>query len=97
MKFLCAVLFIFLCSAPANATIFCEVLKTPDGFVALREAPSAGSKLLLRIKTGEQVQVDFTKKGTWEKVIYYLSTGKPANAKPITGWVKSKYLSDVCG
>jgi uncharacterized protein YgiM (DUF1202 family) len=97
VRFICPVIFVFVCAAPAQATIFCKVLKTPDGFLALRVGPSTASKQLLKLKSGEHVQVDFAKKGTWEKVIYYRRGKDPAKATQVNGWVKSKYLSDVCG
>jgi uncharacterized protein YgiM (DUF1202 family) len=90
--------FSLLAVSPAQATFFCEVLKTPDGFAALREGPSVKSRLLRKIKTGEQVQVGLGRKGNWDAVIYYLrKTGNPADAKPIKGWINSRLLSDECG
>ncbi len=87
----------FFMTASAHATISCEVLKTPDGFVALRSGPSAATKLLLKLKPGEMVQVGSGKKGQWEKVIYYLKMKKESDAKPLSGWIKTRFLSDVCG
>jgi hypothetical protein len=60
--FLSASIF-FVFTTTAQATIFCEVLKTPDGFVALRSGPSVKAKLLRKLKTGESVQVGLRKKG----------------------------------
>jgi uncharacterized protein YgiM (DUF1202 family) len=84
-------------TGPAHATIFCEVLKTSDGFLALRAGPSVKAKLVFKIKSGEQVQVGLGRSGAWDKVIYYLKQKKSADPKPLTGWVNPKFLSDECG
>jgi hypothetical protein len=93
---LTVVAFLFLV-CPAQATVFCEVLKTPDGFVALRAAPSVKGKLLHKLRAGDEVQVGLGKKGAWDKVILYLSKNKDTAGKTVTGWVNSRFLSDVCG
>ena len=45
-----------LSAAPAQATLFCEVLKTRDNFVALRAAPDPDAKMLARMKAGGEVR-----------------------------------------
>lgn len=82
-------------ATPARATAFCEVLKTRDGFVALRDAPSAGGKLLRRVKTGEMVQIDGTRETGrgWTAVIYRSEDGKSEKA----GWVSSRLIEKECG
>jgi Bacterial SH3 domain len=82
-------------AAPAHATTFCEILPTRDGFVALRDAPSAQGKLLRRIKPGEDVQLDSTvrQRGGWVKVFY---TG-PDRALSEPGWVSRRLISRECG
>jgi hypothetical protein len=59
--------FLFVLTTTAQATIFCEVLKTPDGFVALRSGPSVKATLLRKLKTAESVQVGLRKKGLGKK------------------------------
>jgi len=80
---------------PAQATLFCEVLKTKDGFVALRDKPSTKSKVLRRLTVGEDVQIDSTRKetGGWAPVIY---TGND-RSKNVIGWVRGSLISNECG
>lgn len=80
---------------PAQATAFCEVRRTSDGFVALRDAPSAGGKRIWRLKPGEMVQIDDTRetgKG-WTAVIYRSEDRKTEKA----GWVSSRLIEKECG
>jgi uncharacterized protein YgiM (DUF1202 family) len=80
---------------PAQATLFCEVLKTKDGFVALRDKPSTKSKVLRRLTVGEDVQIDSTRKEAngWAPVIY---TGND-RSKNVIGWVRGSLISNECG
>lgn len=96
-RFLLAAFAFLLLVGPAHATIFCEVIKTPDGIVALRSTPSVKGMLLHRLKAGDEVQVGLEKSGAWDKVIFYLSKNKDTNGKTVTGWVNARFLSDVCG
>jgi hypothetical protein len=82
-------------ATPAAATSFCEILPTPDGFVALRDSPSPRGKLLRRMKTGETVQIDSTAKprGGWMKVFY---TG-PDRSLMLAGWVNRRLVERECG
>jgi hypothetical protein len=84
---------------PASATVFCEVLPTPDGFVALRAAPNAKAKLLHKLKPGQSVQLGAEKKGSWLSVILYLNQDTPSadDDSQTSGWVNGRYLNDVCG
>jgi hypothetical protein len=80
---------------PGHATAFCEVRQTSDGFVALREAPSASGKRLWRLKPGEMVQIDTTrpKKKGWAAVIYRSEDQKIQH----TGWVSDRLIEKECG
>ena len=81
--------------APAHATAFCEVRKTSDGFVALRDAPSGSGKRIWRLKPGEIVQLDTTrprKKG-WAAVIYRSEDQKIQHS----GWVSDRLIEKECG
>jgi hypothetical protein len=79
----------------AHATAYCEVLPTRDGFVALRDAPNANGKLLRRLKTGEDVQIDSTvrERAGWIKVIF---TGEDRTQNQ-PGWVNRRLISRECG
>jgi hypothetical protein len=82
-------------STPAHATAYCEILPTRDGFVALRDAPSAEGKLLRRMKPGEDVQIDSTvrQRGGWMKVIY----SGPDRSLNQPGWVNRRLVARECG
>lgn len=82
-------------ASPAHATLFCDVKKTKDGFVAVREKPDAKSKILVKVPFGEDVQIDSTRneaKG-WAPVIY----SGPRRGKMIPGWVRSSLIVQECG
>jgi hypothetical protein len=82
-------------ATPAFATVFCEVTSTGDGFVALRAKPDSGGKLLLKVKAGDDVQIDDTRKVTrgWQPVIWR----GPDRTGNTTGWMRAKLLSTECG
>ena len=84
---------------PAQASLFCEVVKTRDGFVALRASPDASAKMLARVKGGSEVFLAGEKRNGWEKVKYWpagdrLTKGEAA--RTMTGWINGK-LVDLCG
>jgi hypothetical protein len=84
---------------PASATEFCEVVKTKDGFVALRGAPDPSGKLIARMKGGDEVQLSQGKRGGWQRVVYWPAGDRITGgekARKVTGWVNAK-LIDVCG
>jgi hypothetical protein len=89
-----------------------EVLKTPDGFLNLREAPMMGTKVVVRLKPGDKLSISdqsCEKRGIlsicnesmdWTRVdsVERLD-GKPGkNIKPNKGWVGTKFLRfEECG
>ena len=93
-------------SGPARATAFCNIPSMPDGFLALRDQPSAKGKLVARMKEGDEVMLNITvpDKNGWTRVYWwkggrfnddgsFKGIGK-ANGQ---GWVSSKLLGDECG
>jgi hypothetical protein len=88
------------CAAwPAHATEFCLVRTTPDGFAALRAAPSPKAKLLARMRAGEEAQLAQGVEGPWREVIYWRGDDrltKGYGAHFAKGWVHSRLLED-CG
>ena len=83
----------------ANATSFCPVKETADGFVALRAGPSPSARLVARMKAGDVVKLVGYPKGSWQEVVWWraderLNSGasKPRGA----GWV-NRNLIDECG
>lgn len=86
-------------AAPSRATEFCEVVKTRDGFVALRGTPEAGGKMIARMKAGDEVQLAGERKGGWEKVTFWPAGDrieKGEAARKLSGWVNRR-LIDICG
>jgi hypothetical protein len=79
----------------ARATAFCDVRPTRDGFVALRDAPSPDGRLIRRIKSGEDVQLDRERpaRGNWMSV-YYRGPDRSLNLR---GWVNQRLIGDTCG
>lgn len=82
-------------ASPAQATLFCDVKKTKDGFVAVREKPDAKSKVVYKVPFGEDVQLDSTRNEAngWAPVIY----SGPRRGKMIPGWVRSSLIVQECG
>lgn len=85
--------------ASSQATEFCLIRKTSDGFAALRAAPDLKAKLIARMKTGEEVQLAQGERGRWREVIYWRGEDrltKGYNAHTAKGWVDGRLLED-CG
>jgi hypothetical protein len=82
-------------SLPASATAFCDIKPTADGFVALRATPSPQGKLIRKLKVGDDVQIDRTRRdrGQWMSV-YYRGPDRTLEER---GWVHSRLVGDVCG
>jgi len=87
-------------SGPATATLFCNVIESPEGFVALRAGPSQTARLIARMKAGDEVQILPGKKGRWEEV-YHWRGGERFNeatrGNRRHGWVNSRSIDDTCG
>lgn len=92
---------------PAAATYVCAVMASPDGFVALRDAPSPRAKEIMRAKPGHAVVIlqkpngDQITQGSWHRVFYYPGDvipekSDPAYKKGREGWMHKRYVSD-CG
>ena len=90
----------------ALATEFCDIKKTPDGFMALREQPGARGKLVARMKPGDEVMLNniVAEKNGWTRV-YWWKGGRFHNDGTVKGlsevngqgWVNSRLLGDECG
>lgn len=86
-------------ATPAKATAFCEVVDTPDGFVALREAPEAGSALVVRMQAGDEVMLLPERSGTWVRVRFWPAGERLQDGgfeRYRVGWV-NEHLIDLCG
>jgi len=88
---------------PAAATVFCDVKKTRDGFVALRSKPDSRAKLVARMRVGDEVQA-ITSTGNvngWMQVIWwkggrFKSGGPTYDAPSGKGWAYRRFI-DECG
>lgn len=86
-------------AAPARATAFCDVLDTPDGFVALREAPNASAALVEKMNAGDEVMLLPEKSGAWVRVRFWRAGERLKEGgfdRFRIGWVNGRFL-DVCG
>lgn len=85
--------------SPAQATAFCEVVGTPDGFVALREAPDADAALVERMHAGDEVMLLPEKSGAWVHVRFWRAGERLQDGgfeRYRVGWVNER-LIDLCG
>jgi hypothetical protein len=82
---------VVLHAGPADATTYCYVRQTSDGFVALRAGPDPGSRLLARMRPGEEVLLDAGRNGTWQQVYLMRRTGRDDGyfGPSPGGWVHS--------
>lgn len=92
-------------STPSVARYACAVLKTPDGFVTLRQGPSARHPEVAKMKPQELVGLlhpdrdDIVRSGDWLFVRWYPGTRRTASHIPAvdeskgrTGWVRDKLI-----
>lgn len=94
-----------MAAAPsAFATEFCNVKRTPDGFVALRAAPDANAKLVGRLTHRDEVLGDSTVESrngwmyvTWWKGGRFRSGGYEFDKPTAKGWVNSRLIEAECG
>ncbi len=103
--FLLAALVLLAAAAPASARYACAVKSTPDGFVALREGPSAGRPMLARMRPREFVGLlhpgkdDIVRSGDWLYVLWYPGVRRTADSMPDVegrkaraGWVRDSLV-----
>lgn len=92
-------------STPSEARYACAVRKTADGFVTLRQGPSARHPEVARMKPQEFVGLlhpdrdDIVRSGDWLFVRWYPGTRRTAShiptvdeSKGSTGWVRDKLI-----
>lgn len=98
---------LLLAASQAQATDFCIVQKSADGFVALRATPSANGTLLLRAKPGDAVVIQKNRSGDqivhaqWLRVMHFSDTVAPQVTDPAykrgrSGWMHKRFV-DECG
>jgi hypothetical protein len=89
----------------AEARYACAVIKTRDGYVSLRQGPSARRPEIARMKPQELVGLlhpdreDIVRSGDWLFVRWYPNTRRTADHIPdadektaIAGWVRDKLI-----
>ncbi len=93
-------------SSSALAHNVCTVKTTSDGFVALRDRPSSGSQMVVRMTPGDMVVIDkkgyeLVASGNWWRASHYQGQvfpkpGDPEFRNVRRGWVNSRFIID-CG
>lgn len=91
---------------PAEARYACAVKRTADGFVALRDGPSARHKMLAQMRPQELVGLlhpdkdEIVREGDWLFVRWYPGTKRTAThipegdeAKARAGWVRDSLIN----
>jgi hypothetical protein len=85
---------------PAAATVYCTILKSPDGFVALRAGPGADAKLVAKMRAGDEVLAMDGNKGRWWPVVHWRGDDRHHETRRNNtrkGWMHGRYMSDMCG
>lgn len=79
---------------PASAITYCYVRPTADDFAALRAQPDAGSRMLARMRSGEEVLLDAGRRGAWRQVhLMRRRGGEDGHFGPSPGgWVHSDLI-----
>lgn len=83
---------------PAGATTYCTVRHTADGFVALRAAPDAASRLIVRMRPGEEVLLAEGRQGAWQRAYLMRRNSRGEDGgfertNPL-GWVHAALIRD---
>ncbi len=86
----------------ASATTYCNVKPTRDGFSALRADASASSRLVARMRVGDEFQAHSESRGPWIKATWWkggrFKNGGPTYDRPnASGWVHSSLVPEDCG
>ncbi len=95
-----------LASARAEQFTVCTVMKTSDGFAALREKPSRDGKMIVKMLPGEIVDMELKngkviKQGKWFRIAHFPGVempnpGDPGYEKVRRGWAHGSVF-DECG
>ncbi|HRE20367.1 MAG TPA: hypothetical protein PKW21_04960 [Rhabdaerophilum sp.] len=100
------VLAVSLSGARAEQFTVCTVMKTSDGFAALREKPSRDAKMIVKMLPGEIVDMELRngkviKQGKWFRIAHFPGVempnpGDPGYEKVRRGWAHGSVF-DECG
>jgi hypothetical protein len=97
--FIAGIAALFLATGAAHATVdsCAVVLRTPDGFLTLRKAPSVKAKIIARLKPGDILlgfeSLNATAVG--DKWAHVLSVPQVPRLKNESGWVRARFIVDV--
>ena len=83
----------------AQATSFCPVDETRDGFAALRAGPFAEARLVARMKAGDEVRLAGSPQGPWQQVEWWRGDERlqpPGRKARAGGWVNRRLIGE-CG
>ncbi len=84
---------------PASASLYCPVIETSDGFVALRAGPSPATRLIARMRSGDEVRLGQGRQGKWVEVTWWRvddRLGKRHKPPAGRGWAHRDLIGD-CG
>jgi hypothetical protein len=84
-------------ASDASATSCCEVLRTPDGFLALRKGPSPDAPLVRKVPSGRDIcfgteRPKIPHPPSWDYGMFVDEARVPH-----WGWVNRRFLSKQCG
>jgi hypothetical protein len=84
---------------PASATSFCNIKRTSDGFAALRAAPDANARILVRMRSTDEVMLGLGERGPWREVTYWRGQSRHQDGgfgRGRQGWMHHSLLGE-CG
>jgi hypothetical protein len=86
-------------ATPSRAALYCDIPQNPDGFVALRDKPSAKGKVIVQMKAGDEVQLLEGSRGKWVEVRHWhgqdrLKPDRKGDTRQ--GWVQARFIG-ACG
>ncbi len=84
-------------SSEASATACCEVLRTKDGFVALRKGPSPSARLIQKVPSGREICFGTVRPETPHSPSWDFGMFVDDAKVPHWGWVNKRLLSKQCG
>ncbi len=87
-------------ASPASATLFCPVMSTRDGFVALRDKPSMEGRIVVRMKSSDEIMLTNDEENGWIKVLYWPGDTRLAKGYGThrSGWMHRRFVpKDECG
>lgn len=99
MRLFLALVLLVAAALPAQATAFCGIAPTADGFVALRAGPSTQARLLARMRVGDEVMLGQGRVGPWIAVRWWRGDSRLVRGFDTgrRGWMHGALLDEICG